>query len=436
MSGIIEHYQRNTAPGPWHEPESVLPEAPPQGLTVRAIAYYLPQFHRDPVNDHAWGTGFTEWTNVTRALPRVAGQVQPRLPADLGFYDLARPETLSAQAVLARRAGIHGFCIHDYWFSGTKVLARPLEILLDTPDIDLRFCLNWANENWTRRWDGAEHEVILAQKHEPGEAEAYLRSVERALRDPRYIRVDDRPLLMIYRPGLLPDAAATVAAWREEARRLGIGEIYVTMPQGFGDMDPRPYGMDAVAGFPPHRGGWETRTDRRRERLLDPDCRALIFSYDRMAERTLADPPTEYRRLPGVAPSWDNEARRLGRGSIFLNASPAKYGWWLRGAGREALRNPEGERVVFINAWNEWAEGAILEPDRHYGYAWLAETRRALEDLAADPEAGRGVPLPADDRTPAAFLSRPHGWRGWVNYLVNRARALGRRAQRRLRRAD
>jgi len=426
VTSLLDHHVWNTGPGAWHEPAEALPEAAPAAHPARILAYYLPQFHADPVNDRAWGRGFTEWTNVTKALPRAAGHVQPRLPADLGFYDLSGKAAIAAQAALAKRAGIWGFCIHDYWFSGEKVLGAPLRVILDNPDLDLRFCLNWANENWTRRWDGSDHEVILAQKHAPQDAAAYIDAIAPALADPRYIRVDGRPLLMLYRPGSAPDPKGTVARWRARARELGLGDPYVVMPQGFDDHDPRPYGMDAAAGFPPHHSGWPApgaRMDRRRLRLLDARSGGRAFSYDAMAAHAMANRPEGYRLLPGVCPSWDNEARKPGRADVFFGATPAKYGHWLRAAMRATQAAPEAERIVFVNAWNEWAEGAVLEPDRHYGHAWLAETRRALDAVAADPRAGEGDPWPEDDRTPARFraiLSRR-------SYLINRARAAIRR---------
>jgi lipopolysaccharide biosynthesis protein len=423
LNHFLDQLVWNLGPGAWHEPVSALPDEAPTAHPVRLIAYYLPQFHACSVNDQAWGKGFTEWTNVTRALPRVAGQVQPRLPADLGFYDLSHKEAIAAQAALARRAGVWGFCIHDYWFSGEKVLETPLRIILDNPDLDLRFCLNWANENWTRRWDGAESDVILAQKYAPGDAEAYIDSIAPAMRDPRYIRVDGRPLLMLYRPDALPDPADTVTRWRARAREIGLGELYLITPQAFNQHDPRPWGFDAAAGFPPHRIGAQPRIDTRWQCRFDPLATGLAFSYDVMAEHAMTNRPTEFRLLPGVCPSWDNEPRKPGNGHVQLGATPAKYGHWLRAAMRNAMEAPEPERIVFINAWNEWAEGAILEPDRHYGHAWLAETRRALDAIAADPRVGEGAPWPEDDRTPERFQPLPR----WSSYLLDRGRAVVRR---------
>lgn len=422
MNRLLEQLQYNTNAGAWHAPEESLAADPPRDHPVRLIAYYLPQFHRSPVNDRAWGKGFTEWTNATRAIPRLGGQIQPRLPADLGFYDLSHKEAIVAQAALAERAGIWGFCIHDYWFSGEKVLETPLRVILDNPDIAIRFCLNWANETWTKRWDELDSEVILPQRHEDGDAEAYIDSIAPALRDPRYIRIDGRPLLMLYRPGSLPDATDTVARWRARARELGLGELYLVMAQVFEQWDPRPWGFDAAAGFPPNNVG-SGKIDQRWLRRFDHEATSVSYSYDAMAHRAMSYRPEEFRLFPGVCPSWDNEPRRSRNGRTYLGATPAKYGHWLRAAMRTALQAPDPERLVFVNAWNEWAEGAVLEPDRHYGHAWLAETRRSLDMIGDKPSAGETDPWPSDDRTPI----RLQPVRRWQHYLVNRGRSVLRR---------
>jgi hypothetical protein len=227
---------------------------------------------------------------------------------------------------------------------------------------------------------------------------------------------------MLYRPDALPDPADTVARWRARAREIGLGELYLTMAQAFGKKDPRPWDFDAAAGFPPHHSGGKW-LDSRWLRKLDPKATAVTFNYDALAAHAMANRPTEFRLLPGVCPSWDNEPRRAGDGRMYLGATPAKYGHWLRAAMRAAMAAPEPERIVFINAWNEWAEGAILEPDRHYGHAWLVETRRALDAIAADPRAGEGAPWPEDDRTPARFQPLPR----WPSYVLDRARAVLKR---------
>ncbi|ATQ69562.1 MULTISPECIES: glycosyltransferase WbsX family protein [Methylosinus] len=377
--GILEQILFNTSSGPNYrldEQENHVRQTPP----VTLIAYYLPQFHPIPQNDAWWGKGFTEWTNVTKAVPRFKGHYQPRLPGELGFYDLRNKDVIARQAELARSYGVGGFCFHYYWFDGDRLLETPLNIFLQNPDIDIKFCINWANENWTRRWSGDDKQILKAQRYSPESDAAFARSLEPLFRDPRYIRIDGRPLMLVYRPGLLPDASETVARWREHFAAIGENPYIVMAQMDDGD-DPRLYGMDAAAGFPPHRVGW-TATFIPSETLerFDAAYHANVVAYEAMIEASLNHRPTGYKLFPGVCPSWDNEARRPGKGSCFAGASPRLYEDWLTGACRAVLTDAQtrDERIVFINAWNEWGEGAYLEPDRHYGYAYLVATANAL----------------------------------------------------------
>src|SRR5262245_55501556 len=222
---------------------------------VRLIAVYLPQFHPIPENDRSWGKGFTEWTNVAQAKPMFRGHYQPHLPADLGFYDLRLPEVRRAQADLAQEHGIHGFCYYHYWFHGRRLLERPFEDVLRSGEPDFPFCLCWANENWTRRWDGLEQEILLAHHYSPADDLAHIRSLAPALAGPRYIRVDGKPLFLIYRPGLLPDARATVDRWREEYHRLTGEELFLARVARLPEeaTDPRLDGFDVAVEFHPFR---------------------------------------------------------------------------------------------------------------------------------------------------------------------------------------
>jgi len=332
---------------------------------------------------------------VTKAVPRFAGHYQPRLPGELGFYDLTHVDTLRRQAALARCYGIAGFCFHHYWFGGRRLLEQPIELLLSNPGIDMPFCINWANENWTRRWDGYDKSILMAQQHSPEDDIAFARSLEPFFRDPRYIRVNGRPLLMLYRPGILPDAAATVARWRTHFTMAGLGDPYITMAQAFGDGDCAKYGMDAATGFPPF---WTGGTKVQSLDLYDPKYSGEVFSYESMAAQTIASYARNSRVFPGVCPSWDNEARKPGKGTCFTGSTPDVYGRWLGAACQAAMQAfPSDERLVFVNAWNEWAEGAYLEPDRHFGYAYLAQTARVLSRLApvTPVQAAPAQPLPA-----------------------------------------
>jgi glycosyltransferase involved in cell wall biosynthesis len=380
-NGLSGQLRINLIPGPHYQPDVEASPAP-LDAAVRIVAYYLPQFHPIPENDIWWGKGFTEWTNVSKALPQFPGHYQPRLPGELGFYDLRLVDMLRRQAALARKYGIHGFCFHYYWFGGKRLLETPLNLLLQNRDIDLPFCICWANENWTRRLDGQDNEILIAQSHSDDDDIAFASSLEPALRDPRYIHVKDRPLILLYRPSLLPNALATARRWRTHFTRGGYGDPYLVMVQSFDNEDPRLYGFDAAVEMPPHRVGYGVPRINSELQFFDPSYQGSVHDYGEMVRRAVAMPPSPFKQFRGVCPSWDDEARKPGRGTVFAHSTPHKYAHWLRAVCNIALENQDpSERLVFVNAWNEWAEGATLEPDRHYGYAYLRATARVLRLL-------------------------------------------------------
>jgi lipopolysaccharide biosynthesis protein len=345
---------------------------------VRLIAFYLTQFHPVPENDAWWGKGFTEWTNVTKATPLFHGHYQPHLPTDLGFYDLRVRETRHEQIALAKSYGIDGFCYYYYWFSGKRLLERPLDDMLADPESDMPFCLCWANENWTRRWDAAEHEILIAQKYRPEDDIEFIRSVEPFLRDPRYIRVNGAPLLLIYRPQHLPDAANSLRVWREYCASVGIPNLHLACALTHGNWDYGQWGFDSGVEFPPHN---MHVPDRSPELSFYEEFHGFCPDYADIAELYLRrDYGGALSVFRGVFPSWDNTARRGKIGTVILNGTPENYRRWLSEAIRRTKEEyPGEERLVFINAWNEWAEGCHLEPDRRYGHQFLEATRAARQ---------------------------------------------------------
>ena len=347
---------------------------------MRVIAFYLTQFHPIAENDEWWGKGFTEWTNVTKAQPLFDGHYQPHLPSDLGFYDLRLRESRREQIRMAKEYGIDGFCYHYYWFSGKRLLEKPLEDMLDDPDSDMPFCLCWANENWTRRWDAAEHEVLIAQKHETDDDEKFIRSVIPFLSDRRYIRVDGKPILIVYRPQNLPNPPRSVATWRRVCRAEGVGEISVGAALTHGNTDYEQFGFDFGVEFPPHNLNCVNRS--KHVPFVRPFSGYAVEFRD-VAESYLAHSYPRRNVFRSVFPSWDNTARTGSRAVVVLGASPENYRRWLSRSIRKTKEDcPGKERIVFINAWNEWAEGCHLEPDREWGRGFLEATLSAREEQA------------------------------------------------------
>lgn len=346
----------------------------------KLIAFYLPQYHPIKENDEWWGKGFTEWTNVTKARPNFEGHYQPHVPTDLGYYDLRLPETREGQATLARQYGIYGFCYYYYWFSGRKVLDKPLNDILSSGKPDFPFCICWANENWTRTWDGLEKNVLLAQNHCADDDLRFIQDVLPILKDQRYIQIDGKPLLIVYRVDLFPDAKKTVETWRTECLKAGLPGIHLCAVQFYGVEDPTTYGFDSSLEFPPHRLFDEHSKPISYPEITNPNFRGSLIDYQSVVAKALnRECPKEYSFFRGVMPSWDNTARRQDTGHIFINSSPDLYEFWLREIVEQTKKNqPPSKQFIFINAWNEWGEGCHLEPDKKYDHAFLSATQRAL----------------------------------------------------------
>ncbi|HYL98694.1 MAG TPA: glycoside hydrolase family 99-like domain-containing protein, partial [Blastocatellia bacterium] len=367
---LANHIRRRS----WRSVSNAAPAG--AGEDVKVFAFYLPQYHPIRENDRWWGKGFTEWTRVSRARPQFAGHYQPHLPERLGFYDLRLPEIRFRQAELAQAYGIHGFCYYYYWFGTKTLLERPLIEMLASPEPNLPFCLCWANENWTRRWDGGEQELLIEQRYGPELDAALIDDLMPFFRDPRYLRVGGAPVLLVYRPGAIPEPLAAVARWRRAAREQGLPDLHLVAALTFGLADPRPLGFDAAVEFPPH--GVSLADNSKTIEGVESEFNGAIIDFRTAAQQRLAVPPAPYRLYRTAMAGWDNTPRRGRCATIFHNASPQAYGEWLRTLVAAARLGHPDHRLVFVNAWNEWAEGAHLEPDLRFGTGYLEATRRAL----------------------------------------------------------
>lgn len=355
-------------------------------LDIKPIAFYLPQFHPTEFNDRNWGAGFTEWVNVARATPRHPGHRHPKVPGELGFYDLRRREVLADQISLAQAYGIYGFCFYYYRFGTTRQLSLPVDNLLSRPQPSLPFCLCWANEDWTRAWDGRSDEALLKQRYDDETLDGLVDDFAVAMEDPRYIRSDDRPLLMIYqmehaltaRPDWVEALAARMAV-RIGYRPLIGGVFSHGMTRNMAGQ------LDFTVQFPPHR------LPRAHKRILmspdnvgpfEPERADYFERYEDVAEAALSGATLIDNLIPGVCPDWDNSSRRAKNAHILIGSSPEKFADWVRQAAEIARRKAEEGKIpapfLFINAWNEWAEGAVMEPSWDQGRAYLKAFESAI----------------------------------------------------------
>lgn len=364
--------------------------SPPKATQPLLISVVLPQFHPIPENDKWWGNGFTEWTNVAKTRPQFKNHYQPHLPDELGFYDLRLPEVRAQQAKLAGEYGIRGFCYYRYWFNGHQLLERPVKEILESGKPDFPFCLCWANENWSRAWNGGDREILIEQRYSVEDDVNHIESLIPYFLDPRYIRVDGKPLFIVYKANQLPDARRTFETWREVAIRRGAGELCLAQFEWGGDGSAKPpaeLGLDLSIEFSPDwrrlGGQYYTTTKAKIAMALGILQKGYgvhrVFDYGLMVERALSKATPDYPFLRCVTPGFDNSARRKEGATIIVNSSPERYQEWLEKTIRWTIeRNRPEHQFVFINAWNEWAEGNHLEPDAKHGRAFLEATRAGL----------------------------------------------------------
>jgi glycosyltransferase involved in cell wall biosynthesis/SAM-dependent methyltransferase len=361
------------------------------GKAVRLIAFYLPQYHPIPENDRWWGKGFTEWNNVAKANPRFSGHYQPHIPGDLGFYDLRSPEVRKKQANLAREYGIEGFCYWHYWFSGKRLLEGPFNEVLNSGEPDYPFCLAWANENWTRTWDGMDKEILQKQEYgEEEDDETHFNYLVKAWIDPRALKIDDKPIFLIYRPADMPDVGKTIKLWRDLAKQAGIKDLYmIAIRTGFenGEFVWTEKGFDGELIFQPNFGHFGEKLMSTMHLKGCEHTSDMVIKYEdawRIMAEASAGTAERNDLYASVVPSWDNSPRRKQNAYILYQSSPEEYQKWLYVETARIENRPPDKRMVFINAWNEWAEGNHLEPDRKFGLAYLKATRNVCTGYASE----------------------------------------------------
>ncbi|MBB1284665.1 glycoside hydrolase family 99-like domain-containing protein [Flavisolibacter sp. BT320] len=355
---------------------------------IRPIAIYLPQFHPIPENDEWWGKGFTEWKNVVNAKPLFKGHNQPHLPSDLGFYDLRLIETMQAQAEIAKEYGLTGFCYYHYWFNGKRLLNTPLDNMLQHNKPDFPYMLCWANENWTRRWDGRENEVLIKQEYSNEDHYKHATFLcQSFFKDERYIKVGNKPVFVIYKASLIPDLRNALEIWNKTVSSFGFNGLYLLCMDNFIGNPAEDYGFEGAIHFHP---------DFRYFNRVKPSFAARFLKKTGLKESVLfrhhvEDYKSYYKAIenqrkliskkvfPGITPMWDNTARVQRNGIIFKNSSPLLYFEAITKALNKFEPFSSDENFFFINAWNEWAEGNHLEPCQKYGHDYLKMTKKAID---------------------------------------------------------
>lgn len=344
---------------------------------TKLIAFYLTQYHITEENNKWWGEGFTEWTNVKRGEPMFEGHNQPRVPSELGYYDLVEDRSIQYKQIeLAKKYDIYGFCYYYYWFEGKRLLREPLDQFLENKDLNMPYCICWANETWSKRWDGQEHEVLMQQVHNRKTDVQYIKEMIPMFKDDRYIKIDGKPLILIYRIELFPEPYKTIKRWKKICRENGIDDIHVAIVQSFGVINPEIYGADSAVEFPPHK----IVGNRINEKVLseDSDFTGNIYSYAEIVDNLSTISGREYSMMVGSMLEWDNTARRMNASNIFTEFTPDLFKKWLI-KNHYFTKIYREDNVMFINAWNEWAEGTYLEPDEKYGRTFLEISKEVVD---------------------------------------------------------
>lgn len=357
---------------------------------VKTLAYYLPQFHDIPENDKWWGKGFTEWTNIKKAKPLFNGHYQPREPhEDFGYYNLTDADVIRKQAQLAKRHGIYGWCIYYYWFSGKRLLEKPIDILLANKDIDINFCFEWANETWTKRWIGNDDEVAIEQKYLEDDPEKFIDDIKKYIDDPRYIRVDGRPMLLIYTPQDIPNPQDLVARWRKRALDIGIGELYILVNSR--EYSPKELMVtdivDGAAGFC-HHNPLISNIRYTVNNSMGETVFSRVYNYHRYTNLYCDFVKNDLEFKPyyrSCIACWDNTPRYDTTAANHMFACNFSLKDFYRMVATNVAEAEEmNKEFMFVFSWNEWCEGSCLEPDKKYGYAVINTLSKAIMKLPFD----------------------------------------------------
>jgi lipopolysaccharide biosynthesis protein len=355
-----------------------------QGVNARVIAYYLPQFHPIPENDEWWGRGFTEWTNTAKARQLFKGHYQPHIPADLGYYDLRLPETRDAQAAMARKYGVEAFCYYHYWFAGRRLIERPFNEVLASGEPDFPFCLCWANQTWTGIWHGAPNRVLIEQTY-PGmeDHRRHFDTLLPAFCDKRYLKVDGKPMFMVYNLDELPDSDRVLEFWRELASKAGLPGLFLVAEHRLPDWDPKQHGYDAAVTISLWRWAdkwvsWNQPVKKIRRKYRQLRGMPTVHHYEQVSDSIVTERTSGIENFPCVVPNWDNTPRSGSNGLVLHGSTPELFRRHLRRALDRMRDVPREHRIVFVKSWNEWAEGNHLEPDRKFGLRYLEVLREEL----------------------------------------------------------
>ena len=349
----------------------------------KLITFYLPQYYENETNNKNFGKGFMEWYNVTKCIPQFTGHYQPHLPIDVGFYNLTHDDIMYRQIELAKKYGIYGFCFYYYWFSGDRLLEKPLENFLNNQELNIPFCLFWANETWTHLWDNGNHrDIIKKQELLDDDDDKFAKDILKYFNDSRYIKIGKKPLLIIYKSEIFERDRfkSFIRNLRKIVKQAGFEDIYLMVSdESYQPIDLNYLGIDSVVEFTYKYLRKNAKLLNLKNKYVNPYFKGRVLDVKAFLNDKLHLHQEKYKTHKSVCANWDNSARKAYSGAEIFYMSPAEFELWLNDSIKWTRQNlSKDEQIVFIDSWNEWAEGAHLEPDQKYGYAYLQKVMDVL----------------------------------------------------------